>query len=88
VLNEEQIAERKKIVVDRVVVSNIEVVSGLASGEKVVEYYKRVLPGERVVDENQAAKPTVEVSTDTDITLEGVKEGVEGGSLKLEATNE
>lgn len=52
VLNDARIAKRKKVVVDRVVVSNIEIVSGIEPGEKVVEFYKRVLPGERVISED------------------------------------
>ena len=62
VLGENRIAERRKVVVGRVVVSNIEVVSGLAADDEVVEFYKRVLPGEIVL--SSAMVETIEALKD------------------------
>lgn len=51
VLEANNLAERRKIIVGRVVVSNIEVIGGLQSGDRVIEYYKRVFPGDKVLED-------------------------------------
>jgi multidrug efflux pump subunit AcrA (membrane-fusion protein) len=84
VLNDDNIAERQKIVVGRVVVSNIEVTSGIELGQKVVEYYKRVLPGERVVDENAV----MAVETNADLTSADIINQDQALTLNLESTDE
>jgi|GEM_PF-7066498 len=71
VVNKDRIVERKKVIVDRVVVSNIEIVSGIEAGEEIVEFYKRVFPGEKVVDPN-VADPTEEVKDEAVVTSEDV----------------
>ena len=82
VLDADNVAQRQKIVVGRVVVSNIEVVSGLDLNQNVVEYYKRVLPGERVLADNIVLNE-VEIEA---ITTEA--EETEAVSLNTESTNE
>lgn len=80
VLNKDRIVERRKIVVGRVVVSNIEIVSGIERREMVVEYYKRVLPGERILN----GTIELEIETEEELTSEDVKNDDQVLSLNLE----
>ncbi len=70
VLNGENIAQRKKVVVGKVVVSNVEIVSGLEVGDKIVEFYKRILPGEKVITDEVVAS---EEETVTEIASNNVE---------------
>jgi len=82
VLGPDNIAERRKIVVGRVVVSNIEVVGGLESGDLVVEYYKRVLPGEKIISDLMPSAPKSEITSDDVLENEATM------NLNVEADNE
>jgi hypothetical protein len=84
VLDNQNIAQRQKIVVGRVVVSSIEVVSGLNLGDKVVEYYKRVLPGEKVINASLGMTET----DASELTADDIKNENQTLELKLEASNE
>jgi len=87
ILDENQIAQRQKIVVGRVVVSSIEVVSGIEIGDKIVEYYKRVLSGEKVVNDALAMSQSEE-SDEKELTAEDIKNENQTLELNLESTNE
>ncbi len=86
VLNENAIAERRKVMVGRVVVSNIEIMSGLQTGDNVVEYYKRVLPGERVI--NESLTQVVPAEKQADLTSDDVVQNEAELNLNLDANNE
>lgn len=70
VLDENNIAQRQKVVVGRVVVSNIEIVSGLGSDIRVVEFYKRVFPGEKINDGAEAVVVEKDITSDDILTEE------------------
>ena len=83
VLDADGLAQRRKVVVGRVVVSNIEVASGLNAGDQVVEFYKRVLPGERVLAPNAPA--SVEAKRSDQYSDEDIKAMiVDAGEVTLE----
>ncbi len=63
VLGADNIAERRKVQVGKVVVSSIEIIGGLEPEDQVVEYYKRALPGERIVHEKVKKVKSVKLSS-------------------------
>ena len=85
--SESRVIERKKVVVDRVVVSNIEIVSGIDPGAEVVEFYKRAFPGEKVLNPNAVTVPEegeVTENEEKQVTSEDVVDGEAELEINLE----